>query len=210
MQTSIKVLIGTPSRDTSLAPVWARLDALAKPPGTRIIAATESSIARARNTLCHTALAEGMTHLLMVDDDMLLPADTLTRLLAHAVPIVSAHYRSRYPPHFASLVVDHFTEAGLGAQRDVSQQRGLQRCAGVGAGCLLITTDILRQMAPPWFVCGDPVPDLISEDFSFCRRAAAAHIPIYIDLDMVVGHVASLAIWSKWEHGWVMDVQGVV
>ncbi len=204
----MKVLIGVPSMDMSRSHMWARLDAVEKPAGTHVMCAHESSIARARNLMCEAALTAGASHLLMVDDDMLLPSDTLTRLLSHDVDVVSAHYRGRYLP-FPAVIVDHFTQEGMAHLADVSERRGLLKVAGVGTGCLLLNTRILAQLPKPWFVVGDPIPDLIAEDFTFCRKLTAHGIPIHVDLDIAVGHVASLALWPLRKTRWGIDVRGV-
>jgi hypothetical protein len=97
-----------------------------------------------RNRGCQIALDRGCSHVFHLDSDVVPPRDAVLRLLKHNLPIVSGLYCRRSPPHAVPVMmkpvgrwVTHFKPNSL-VEVDV-----------VGAGCLLISCDLLRQMKPP-------------------------------------------------------------
>jgi hypothetical protein len=66
---------------------------------------------------------------------------------------------------------------------------GLQQIDACGAACLLIRTDVLRAIPPPWFDWPDSSR---GEDIAFCERARAAGFPIVLDFDVRCTHLGVL------------------
>lgn len=148
-----------------------------------------SRIENARTALTQWALDEGASHLFMVDDDMVPPADALVRLLAHRVPVVGGYVQCRvstYPPPPEALRLDN-----NGQLRHVFPI-GLERVFFVGTGCILIETEVLRSLGSEWFRSS---PDSAGEDLHFAKRCLEAGIPVYVDGDVSCGHVYRLTFY---------------
>lgn len=144
-----------------------------------------SLIMHSRNILMEQAIAQAATHIFFLDSDMVVPADTLERLIAHHVPIVGADYIKRVPPH------------GLnGTPRDDYRDfatRPLVPMLTLPFGCILISLKVLEGMPKPYFkyLEGETEGETQSEDTYFCNQARALGHTIWMDkaLSYDVGHV---------------------
>ena len=136
------------------------------------------------------------THLLMLDDDMLLPPKALQSLARHAAPVVSAAYYTRdlYPCFY------NFDETAGFTWLPSLPGSGTITCDGSGAGCLLIEIDVLARMRAHfgdtfWFdnkhFTEGGVEKYQGEDVHFCRRLKAMGIRCLVDCDVQCGHVGS-------------------
>lgn len=144
---------------------------------------TGTYLARARERLAQYALDKDATHLFWVDADMRFPRDTLLRLLSHDVPVVGANYTERTPPFFPCGVRDTETNERVYTEETST---GLESVQSIGFGCLLMTTDVLRQIEKPRFMTGyvQETEDHAGEDVYFCRQLKAYGIPLVIDHDL--------------------------
>ena len=131
----------------------------------------------ARNTACMTMLQQGYTHLFSLDSDVAPPPDAILKLLATGKPFVSGMYCRRSPPHGVPV-----------AQKDGRwltnfKPGSLVEVDVVGAGCLLISRELLAKCPPQrpghhWFdwrvnyqgTNVVPPETCLSEDFSLCRH----------------------------------------
>jgi hypothetical protein len=131
-----------------------------------------------------SVLAQGDSHLLFLDSNMVFPHDTLTRLLAHDVDVVGATYSRRRPP----FGLDHIELDGLpgGIARSES---GVKEVAAVGTGCMLIATEVFkhgvsRYFDSQWVNAEDGSVQRLSEDFHFCRDVRHSGRRIWVDIDL--------------------------
>ena len=131
----------------------------------------------ARNQACMVALEQGYTHLFSLDSDVIPPPDAVLKLLATGKPFISGMYCRRSHPHGVPV-----------AQKDGRwltsfKPDSLVEVDVVGAGCLLISRDVLERCPPQrpghrWFdwrvhLQGQgvvPPETCLSEDFSLCRH----------------------------------------
>jgi hypothetical protein len=121
-----------------------------------------SLLPESRNALVRDALADGATHILWLDSDMIVPSIALDRLLMHDAPIVGATYLRRTPPH------------RLLGEPDTNQcgaPDGMTRMVSMPFGCLLVQADVFAAMSAPWFRLDYEGAQPIGEDIGFCRRA---------------------------------------
>jgi hypothetical protein len=82
-----------------------------------------------RSRIVHEALANGATHILWLDSDMMVPPDTLTRLLAHDLPVVACNYvRKEIPASPTARALDGRRLATLAGST------GLERVRHAGMG----------------------------------------------------------------------------
>lgn len=165
------------------------------------------NISTARNKICHEFLtAHRAPWLLMCDTDMVFAADALGRLVGSASPdarpIIGALCWSQndgaadpYPTIYDLLEND----GQLAFTRPAIWERSaLLKVSATGAAFLLMHRDALEKIAAgsgdqaaPWFresAVGAPLA-LMGEDMTFCLRAGAAGIPIFVNTAVQVGHM---------------------
>lgn len=166
----------------------------------------------ARNRIAKAFVeAPAMTHLFFMDADMVFHKDTLLRLLAHDLPIVSGTYFARTDtpiPHVYkfSKVDEHgvtwyssmATEFVEWVKRHPEQDAfgnamcfpgdALVECDGVGFGCVLIKREVFEALEYPYFEA-DPETGG-AEDFDFCEKARAAGFKVWADFSVQANHEA--------------------
>lgn len=144
-----------------------------------------------RNTLVNKALEDGATHVLFIDTDMVFPADTLDRLLAHNKPLVFANCCTR------SLNPAKPTAQKNGIQVWTEREStGLQEVDRCGFGVALIDIEVFKRIPKPWFefkYLADR-DDYGGEDIYFCDLAIKAGYQLFIDHDLSkqIGHCGDL------------------
>lgn len=150
----------------------------------------------ARNELCKRAIAGGFTHVFHFDSDVIAPPDTIHRLLSHNLPVVSGIYCRRSPPHSLPVMIRN------GSWVTQFPSNSLIEVDWVGAGCLLISTDLLKSLPPqsldkPWFSWDvdkkgtglKPDGECLSEDFSFNNWCKKHGVKTMVDTGIVCRHV---------------------
>lgn len=129
--------------------------------------------------------------LFFLDDDVLVREDTLTRLLANEVPVVSAAVVNRHAISFLAAQ----TAAGVNVRPALG--RGLHRVGFVSTSALLVRREVFEQVNPVFrYDVGelDATGATQGEDVWFCRQLRAACVPIYLDHDAPVGHLAEAIV----------------
>lgn len=150
----------------------------------------------ARNQAAMAALDMQAEYLFFLDSDVIPPPDTVLRLMAHNAPIVSGVYCRRSHPHGVPVAIKD------GKWLNQLPQNALMEVDLVGAGCLLIRTDVLQKLPPSrngkhWFDWrvdlkgAGIVPDheCMSEDFVFCMNCKKAGFPVLLDTSIQCRHV---------------------
>jgi len=133
------------------------------------------------------ALEQGATEILSVSCDQAVPLDILERSRAHGVDIVGALYATRQPGHDWII----YQRSMDGEFVKDTPRKPLQRVAATGAGCFWARADVFRKIQPPWFWTEtDPTgcQVMVSNDFYFFHKCAAAGIQVHTDIGMVSGH----------------------
>jgi hypothetical protein len=184
------VMVGVPALDMMPTATVVALGKLRLPPGSEIrYEAGLGSIAHKRNQLAEAMLADPrFGALFFCDHDMVPPADTVERLLAHHVGIVGALYFGRIPPYYAQA---GFTNPG-GWLRPLERFGGRQEVDVCGTGALLIRREVFEAVPRPWFKHPYPDPIVGGEDSYFCKMATGSGIQTYCDTDLAVGHLATV------------------
>ena len=181
---------------------------LDKPEGSILIASHGQSPAQNRNIIIREALRHECTHILFLDDDMVLPPHLLTGLLKHEVDVVTGLYLSRNYPHFP-VTFDKAYESGKCKWAFLTADKeGLKRIVNCGFGCVLINTNVFRVMEDPWVTLGEIEKDGWCDDVAFFNKVRNLGIPIYCDYDMLVGHSLNVTlvpqrIGGKWQTSYI-------
>jgi len=141
-------------------------------------------------------------YLLMVDTDMVLPVDTLDRLLHHDKDIVAGlyflghgHLRGGLQPTLHIINKDN-PDQPLGILWDYPIN-SLVQVAGTGAGCMLVKREVAEKMLVargedhkmPWFAYGMHNGVEIGEDIAFCLTANKIGFEVWVDTGLVPQHV---------------------
>lgn len=170
----------------------ASLMSLSLPPNTVVELHGFSLVYEARERMCQKMLDMGLDWIIMVDSDMVLPQDTVYRLLSHGQPIVSGLCFKRTPPYQCCAYerVDAYEDGSWFLRALREWPEGLVEVAGVGTACMLIRREALEKIPQPWFF---PVQGL-GEDLAFCDRARKAGVPIYVDTTVKTRHLTVVGI----------------
>lgn len=172
---------------------------LQRPEGSQVMILRSASIARSRNVACEALLADpALQWLMFIDDDQTFAPDMLMRLLSREKPIITGTYLIRKWPFnvcaFWKWDGDGATPQGIPVVLRPGVT-GTHPIVAAGAGCLLIQRSVLETIPKPWFDLTYSEPDMLAEDFSFFRRVHTTGVTPWIDLDTIVGHMVSQAIW---------------
>lgn len=151
---------------------------------------------RGRNRLVHDALGAGCSHILMLDDDMIVPNDLIPRLLAHDKDVIGALYYQR-GGQYHPVIMEHIVADGMHdwqfirhTDERITTNRGLHEVDVIGGACMLFKTDVFNKLTPPYFA-----PELSTDgaslgtDISVCNRLRNAGFQIYCDTTIELGHV---------------------
>lgn len=142
-----------------------------------------------------SALEHGCDKLMWIDSDMVFPAEGISRLLAHKLPIVGATYLRRREPHTILGVADLPGDGSFISPTDT----GLAKMRRIPTGFLLVDAEVFRKLPKPWFEPRwDPEAERWhSEDYMFCDRAREAGFDIWCDLDLSheIMHCALHTVW---------------
>lgn len=148
----------------------------------------------ARNAAVQACLNVGAEFLFFLDSDVIPPKDTIVRLLKHELPVVSALYCRRSPPHAVPVMIKGtwVTDFPMGKLIEVEL---------VGSGALLIHRSVFERMphqrpGKPWFdwrvdQAGImPPQECLSEDFTWCKAIREKlGIKIMVDTSIRCRHV---------------------
>ena len=165
--------------------------------------------ATARNRIAQKAIDEGADYVLMVDNDVVLPKDTLKYLLddlkdvclgfyAHRGPdnvyrgrtCICKLYDDRGTKYFNYPPDSEYTGAEFRAMKDSGQYK--VQVHGGGMGCAFIKTDVFKRLKYPWYdwvYYANDHRGMLSEDLYFCEACRKKGIPIYADTRINCGHM---------------------
>ena len=133
-----------------------------------------------RERLATNAVGLNADYMLWLDSDMVFPATTAVRLLAHNEPVVAGNYIRRQKP-YKGVAYKKIGDWEKPLSFDIQDE--LVSVAGVGMGCLLIKTDIFKELSKPWFdfQWTPSSNDFLGEDMYLCQKITAAGYSIKID-----------------------------
>jgi hypothetical protein len=168
-----------------------------KPDYTYLYEDSTGPIHELRNNLVSKALEVGATKLLMCDIDQVYHPLTVTKLMAHNLPVVGALVHRRYPP-FDSLmmkIVDIDKDTKAYASIDDWDDGELIEVDATGTGCIMYDMSVFRKIPKPWFKSEyGPGGIPIGEDFGFCLALKNAGYKIFVDTSIPAGHLTTMIV----------------
>lgn len=161
------------------------------------------SIDRMRNFAAKAVLENDFDYLLFIDDDVLVPFDTVKYLIEDDKDVVAGVTLIRgYPYHpmifnFVSpqLAKDGRTHFIDNYEELADKETGLLECDAVGFSCCLIKAKVLREIKPPYFITIDENSGINSaqctEDVYFCNKVKMERpgTQIFVDTRIKTAHI---------------------
>jgi FkbM family methyltransferase len=187
-----KILIAIPTNKNIEAETYKSIYDLVIPPGytTEFQYFFGYQIDQIRNLIADWG--KRYDYLLCVDSDIVLPPDTLVKMLAHNVDIISGIYIQRKAEPRLEIYIEHRGGLNnLSIEDMYAEPTDLREVGGVGMGCCLIRGEVLRKMEYPHFVYQSALDHehTFSEDLYFCRAARTAGFHVWMDRSIVCEHV---------------------
>ena len=189
----VNILIATPLRNNYLHYRFAAsLLTMQKVPCVQYMNTVRYVIAEARNLLVEKALEMGCSHVLFIDDDMIIPPDALIKLLEHDTDIVCGLAFRRLAPYDPCVFIVH-------EEKDIYPiehiDKGLVNIDACGSAFVLIKTKVFKAMPKPWYVWGDKSLGIyenaggLGEDISFSLKAKRMGFHVCCDTSVILGHI---------------------
>lgn len=157
-------------------------------------------INQCRDSIVKVAIQRNADYIFWVDDDMVIPPDALTKLLAHNKDICSGLYfgRGNFKPLLFDVDVkrnkDNLIESFDITQRLDYQDNSLEKVGGVGFGCCLTKVGgVLDKMLEEWGTCFDFIQGK-GEDLSFAVRCEDMGFETWVDTSVKCGHIGQLIV----------------
>ena len=185
-----KVLIAVPALDVMPVQTAYSMLSLKRDCPSRFSFIVRASCHDARNMLAREAIESGADRVLWIDSDMVFQDDLMLRLgedLDAGWDMVCGLYFKRELP--VTPVIYKRVEMANGVEPYLDYPRdSVFPVAGCGFGVVMMTTELLTRAVS--FKTGPftPLPHL-SEDLSFCKRAADVGARMACDSRIKVGHV---------------------
>jgi len=146
----------------------------------------------ARNEIVKSAKDHKVEWLFFLDTDVIIPPDTIPRLMSHNLPIVSGVYWTRAQPLEPCVWRE---VAPSGKQAIPFTQGEMIEADFVGAGCLLVHMSVFDHIKQPYFewTLGFEDPNDLtkgrSEDFEWCKKVRDRGYKIMVDTGIQCRHM---------------------
>jgi hypothetical protein len=158
-----------------------------------------------RDKLANKAMNECYTHMLWLDSDMIFTEDLLDDLMYSGKPFVTGIAHSRRAPHVSCI----FKELWPKVDRWEGCEYPIQafRIGGCGFACVLIETDIVRNVYNKNGTAFFPMREL-GEDLAFCKRATDMGYEIWAEPSVKLGHIGHITIYPEYEELYRSSIYG--
>jgi GT2 family glycosyltransferase len=193
-----KVIIGIPTVGHVDWRFASSLMTLQCPNETKVIWQVKTMIDTARNRIAQLFLQDEADFLLMIDDDMLIPPETVINLMRHDVDVVGClafKRREDFEPcvyrkekgNYIPILPNIFQEVDA-----------------IGSSGLLIKREVLEKLEYPYFETGYDKKgerfakgNHFSVDFDFSLKAKEKGFKIFCDPEVEFGHIGEAPIINK-------------
>ena len=183
---TVGVLVGSLARYTAL---FASLEKLKAPKGTKLIFAEGPEVARNCNTMVDQMSGEWLW---IMGDDHRFGPDILIKLLERKRDIVVPLVLRRQPPFETVLYKKMVSDGAPNEKYQLSDlpSGGLLEVDAAGSAGMLVRQEVFGVLPRPWF----EFQRHTSEDVGFCVNARAAGFKVHADLDQTMTHITPCEI----------------
>lgn len=151
------------------------------------------SISENRNWLAAQAVKNESDYLLMIDDDQIFPADTAKVLVSRDKDIIGVPYNVKELPKEGE---EKTRRNNVTYDPDIqNSETDPFEVLAVGAGVMLIKTDVFRKLSQPWFNIEQYENGMtkVGEDSWFCYKAASNGYKTFLEPTLQgLGHIGDL------------------
>lgn len=148
------------------------------------------NVAQIRNLIAEWA--KHYDYLFSVDSDIVLPSDSLKKMLNSNKDIISGLYIQRIPnTHTLEIYMDNENGGMNNIPYELIKNNGISEIAGCGMGCCLIKSEVFKNMEYPHFEYHSALyhENTISEDIDFCMKARKCGFRIWADPSIICDHI---------------------
>jgi hypothetical protein len=143
-----------------------------------------------RLSMARYAQENNFDMIIMVDDDMICPPDTIVKFIQHydcGKDVVSAMYMLKNYPF--NLFLNKFDRQF--GDWDMVYEDGLHRVKMFGTGCIMIRTSIFKQLEMPYFLLRKDILGNLTgtEDCYFAMNCYLHDIEAYLDASIECEHI---------------------
>lgn len=152
------------------------------------------NVEQVRNLIVHYTLECGYDYLFSVDSDIVLPKDSLTKMIEHDKDMVCGIYIQRIPGTHTIEVYGVPEGGGMThIPYELIEGQGLVEVAGCGFGCVLVKRAVMQTIQYPHFVYKSAIDhkNTVSEDVYFCMQARDHGFRIWCDTSILCDHIGS-------------------
>lgn len=138
--------------------------------------------------------AKRYDYLLSVDSDIVLPRDSLKKMLSADKDIISGLYIQRIP---GTQTVEVYMDTDGGGCTNIPysllENRGVVEIAACGMGAALIKSEVFRKMPYPHFQYKSALDhrNTVSEDVYFCLKARGLGFSVWADTSIKCDHLGA-------------------
>jgi len=149
-------------------------------------------IDKIRNSIAQCA--KEYDYLLSVDSDIVLPRDSLRKMIEADKPIVSGLYIQRIPNTHTLEIYGVNNIGGVSnIPYELLKDLGLVEVAGCGFGCCLVKSEVFRTLVYPHFEYHVALDhkNTVSEDVDFCIKARNHGFGVWADTTILCEHIGN-------------------
>lgn len=169
------------------------------------------SIDRMRNTAAKVALEQEADYLMFIDDDVLIPHNTLGKLRETDYDIIAGVTVIRGYPFNMMMFKSENNGATLRNYNDyvnfIDPLTKIVDADAVGFSCVLIKTELLKKVSAPYFVTGL----YNTEDVYFCMKAieelGRENLRIGVHCGVVTGHIGDAKVYTPDNVSYYRDLE---
>jgi len=163
---------------------------------------------KVRSDIVDYANQENFNGILFVDSDMILPKDTLEKLMAYNKDIITGVYIKKDDNNEVTIYkrkeetvgqpVNNYSFRTITKEEMTNIPSNIIEINACGFGCILVKMSVFKKLTKPYFDFNfTPGYDRISEDFYFCSKAEESKIKIYAALNIQAGHIGRKEFYYK-------------
>lgn len=181
----MKILLAIPSARYVETECFVSLFEMEKTGDIELLIPNSYSIDVARNVIARYAEEHKFDYILWVDSDMILPKDTLTRLIKYDKDLVAGVYAYKLLNNERVVAKRHNGEDYKDLTiKEIQESKGLIDIDAVGFGCVLTKVSMFEKIDYPYFIYTQEM----GEDVYFCAKAKNAGFKLLLDTDLICGH----------------------
>lgn len=149
-------------------------------------------VARARRRIAQDAIDGAFDFVMMVDSDMVVPADALERLRECDENVAMGWAVRGTSDEGLTSVIKLGTHGYYASYyaHEITAMSSPFEVKGNGLCCALIRTDVFGRIGRPWFEYREnPGGSCLGEDYWFCQMCHDAGIRLYVEPKVGCGHI---------------------